>query len=85
MLNDRLKCVPFFATVLRRMTVGRHSREVMFLQVFSSSTCAIRGLEGVTTSFAMTESSHASTKTKGVNETIWYLCSKGVDAFYLIN
>jgi hypothetical protein len=29
----------------------------------------------------MTESSSASTKTKGVVETIWYLHSKGVDAF----
>jgi hypothetical protein len=40
-----------------------------------------RGFKDVTTPFAMTESSHASTKTKGVIETIWYLHSKGVNAF----
>ncbi len=39
------------------------------------------GFEGVTTSSAMIESSPMLTKTKGVVETIWYLHSKGVDAF----
>jgi hypothetical protein len=42
---------------------------------------ATKGFEGVTSSPAMTESSHASTKTKGVVEIIWYLHSEGVNAF----
>jgi len=33
----------------------------------------------------MTESSPSSTKTKKVAETIWYLHSEGVNAFYLTN
>jgi len=51
----------------------------------SSSTSAIGGFEDVITLFAMTESSPASTKTKEVVGTIWYLHSKGVDTFYLTN
>jgi hypothetical protein len=39
------------------------------------------GFEGVTTSFAITKSSHASTNMEGVAKTIWYLHLKGVDAF----
>jgi len=51
----------------------------------SSSIGAIRGFEGITTSSAMIKSSLASTKTKGVVGTIWYLRLEGVDAFYLTN
>jgi len=51
----------------------------------SSSISATGGFKGVTTSFAMTESSPSSTKTKEVVGTIWYLHSEGVDAFYLTN
>jgi hypothetical protein len=47
----------------------------------SFSTGATRGFEGVTTLFAMTKSSLASTKIEKVAETIWHLHSKGVDAF----
>jgi hypothetical protein len=49
---------------------------------FFSYINATGGFEGITTSSTMTESSLASTKTKGVAGTIWYLRSKGVDAFY---
>jgi hypothetical protein len=49
----------------------------------SSFIGAIQRFEGITTSSDMTKSSHASIKTKGVVETIWYLYSKGVDAFIL--
>jgi len=52
--------------------------------VFLSSSSfigTIGGSESVTTSSAMTKFSPASTKTKGVAGTIWYLHSKGVDAF----
>jgi hypothetical protein len=51
----------------------------------SSSTGAIGGFEGITTSSTMIESSYASTKTKKIVETIWYLHSKKVDVFYLTN
>jgi hypothetical protein len=33
----------------------------------------------------MIESSHASTKTKKVTRTMWYLHSEGVEIFYLTN
>jgi len=33
MLNNRLKCAPFFWTIFLRATVGRHSCQVVFLQV----------------------------------------------------
>ncbi len=51
---------------------------------FSSSSSfinAIRRFEGVTSSFAMIESSLALTKTKKVARIIWYLHSKEVDVF----
>ncbi len=48
---------------------------------FSFSTNETGGFEGITTSSAMTKFSPASTKTKKVVETMWYLCSKGVEAF----
>jgi hypothetical protein len=48
---------------------------------YSSSMGATRGFEGITSSFAMTKFSLASTKTKTVVGTIWYLHSEGVDAF----
>jgi len=51
----------------------------------SSSTNKTRGFEGVTTSYAMTKFSPASTKTKKVAGKIWYLYSEGVDAIYLTN
>jgi hypothetical protein len=52
--------------------------------VFSSfSIGTIKGFEGIRTSSAIIESSLASTKTKGVTRTIYYLHSKGVDAFIL--
>jgi hypothetical protein len=47
----------------------------------SSSTGVIHGFEGVVASFAMIESSHASTKTKRVVAVIWYLHLKEVDVF----
>ncbi len=56
--------------------------------VFSSSSSSIgiiKGFEGVTTSFAMTKSSLALTKTKKAAEIMWYLRSEGVKAFYLTN
>ncbi len=49
----------------------------------SSFASVTRGFESIATSFTMIESSLTSTKTKGVAETIWYLYSKGVDAFIL--
>jgi hypothetical protein len=45
------------------------------------STSTTRGFEGITSSSTMTKSSLASTKTKKVAGTIWYLHSKKVDAF----
>jgi hypothetical protein len=33
----------------------------------------------------MIEFSPTSTKTKKITGTTWYLCSKGVEAFYLTN
>jgi hypothetical protein len=49
----------------------------------SSSTSATRRFEGILTSSAVIEYSPTLTKTKRVAETIWYLHSKGVDAFIL--
>ncbi len=49
----------------------------------SSSASTTRRFKGVTASSAMIESSLTSTKTKKVARTIWYLHSKGVDAFIL--
>ncbi len=49
----------------------------------SSSTGTIRGFKGIATSFTMIESSLASTKTKRIVGTIFYLYSKGVDVFIL--
>ncbi len=48
---------------------------------FFSSTGATGGFKGVVTSSAMTKSSLALKKFDGVAETIYYLHSKGVDAF----
>jgi hypothetical protein len=48
---------------------------------FSFCISAIGGFEGVATSSTMIKFSHASTKTKRVAETIWYLYLKGVDAY----
>ncbi len=84
MPNDRFKCAPFFGMHICRTTIGKHSHQTMFLQVFFS-TGTIGRFEGVTTSFAMTESSITSTKTKGATKIIEYLRSEGVDAFYLTN
>ncbi len=51
----------------------------------SFSTSEKGGFKGVTTSSAMTKFSPALTKTKRVTETMWYLCSEGVEVFDLIN
>jgi len=48
---------------------------------FFFSISEIGGFEGVATSFAMTKFSPASTKTKRVVETMWYLRSKWVEVF----
>jgi hypothetical protein len=56
----------------------------MSSDVFSSSSYSIGttgGFESITTLFAMIKSSLVSTKTKGVVEIIWYLHSKGFNAF----
>jgi hypothetical protein len=53
----------------------------MILEALPFSTSEIGGFEGVATSFAMTRFSLASTKTKRV--AMWYLRSKGVEAFLL--
>ncbi len=47
----------------------------------SFSTSEIGGFEGIATSSAMTKFSLASTKTKMVTKTMWYLRSEGVEAF----
>jgi hypothetical protein len=60
----------------------------MLSGAFSSSyfpTGETKGFEGVATSSAMTKLLLASTKTKKVIETMWYLRSKGVETFYLTN
>ncbi len=51
----------------------------------SFSTSVTGGFKGVTTSSTMIEFSPTSTKTKKITGTTWYLCSKGVEAFYLTN
>jgi hypothetical protein len=55
------------------------SNDVSSKKKFSMN--AIGRFDGITTSSAMTKSSPASTKTKRVVETIWYLYSEGVDVF----
>ncbi len=47
----------------------------------SFSTSEIGGFDGVATSSTMTKFSPTSTKTKRIAETMWYLCSEGVEAF----
>ncbi len=47
----------------------------------SFSISEIRGFEGVATSSVMTKFSPASTKTKRIAETMWYLRSEEVEVF----
>jgi hypothetical protein len=55
------------------------SSDVFSISSFSTSETG--GFEGVATSSAMTKFSLASTKTKRVAKTMWYLHLEGVEVF----